>query len=361
MEDRSRGTNAFTRRRSAPRFLLTLLAAPLAVLLFTVALRLLVAGAAPLTDLLDALSAAGMLNLIGLGWIGSYLVLSGSPIAATALTLLDTGVLSQTEAFAQIVGSRLGASFVVLAVGFLYYLRGQRLPDSIHVGVVAFLVTVSTWIPVALLGAAALHWGWFDGIAIGAVEPLATLNNDVYGPPIRNLRDALPDALIFVAGLALLLGAFKLFDSVLPTPERTSDYIARLPTIVHSRWAMFALGAAVTLVTFSVAVSLTLLVPLSLRGAIRRDAIVAYVLGANVTTFADTLFAASALESGATGTVVVTTIFLALGVAVVVLVLLYRPYLAAIHWATRRITQDRRGLAWFIAAIVALPLLLTLL
>lgn len=360
MEDRSRRTRTSARRGFSPRLLLTLLAAPLAVFLFIFALRLLVAGATTLTDLLDALNAGGMLNLIGLGWIGSYLVLSGSPIAATALTLLDTGVLTQTEAFAQIVGSRLGASFVVLAVGFLYYLRGQRLPDSVHVGVVAFLVTVTTWIPVALLGAAALHWGWFDGIAIGAIEPLATLNNDLYGPPINDLRDALPDALIFVAGLALLLGAFKLFDSILPTPERTSDYIARLPAIVHTRWAMFALGAAVTLVTFSVAVSLTLLVPLSLRGAIRRDAIVAYVLGANVTTFADTLFAASALESGTTGTVVVTTIFLALAVAFVVLAVLYRPYLAAIHWAARRITRDRRGLTWFIAAIVALPVVLTL-
>jgi hypothetical protein len=37
---------------------------------------------------------------------------------------------------------------------------------------------------------------------------------------------------------------------------------------------MFALGAGVTLVTLSVVVSLTLVVPLALRGTIRRNAII---------------------------------------------------------------------------------------
>ena len=336
------------------------LAAPLALLLFVFALRALVLSAAALIDVLDLLGAEGTLNLIGVGWLGSYLVLSGSPIAATSLTLLDAGVLNQTEAFGQLVGSRVGASFIVLTVGFVYYLRGRRLPDSVHVGVVAFLVTVTTWIPIALLGLAALEWGWFDGIEFGAVGPLTSLIDTVYDPILEPARDALPDAVLFFGGVFLLLAALRLFDAALPSPENTSDRLAATPEWLHGRWSMFALGAGVTLATLSVAVSLTLLVPLALRGTIRRDAIVPYVLGANITTFADTLFAAAALENGATGTIVVTTIIFASMIAVLVLGVFYRPYVRAIHWATRRISQDRRSLAGFIAAIVVVPLVLTL-
>ena len=82
---------------------------------------------------------------------------------------------------------------------------------------------------------------------------------------------------------------------------------------------MFALGAGVTLATLSVAVSLTLLVPMALRGTIRRDAIVPYVLGANITTFVDTLFAAAALERGGAAVIVVTTMIFATLVALFVL------------------------------------------
>jgi sodium-dependent phosphate cotransporter len=335
-------------------------AAPVALLLFIFALRTLVLSAAALIDVLDVLGAEGALNLIGVGWLGSYLVLSGSPIAATSLTLLDAGVLNESEAFGQLVGSRIGASFIVLAVGFVYYLRGRGLPDSVHVGVVAFLVTATTWIPIALLGLVALEWGWFDGLEFGAVGPLTSLIDAIYDPVLEPLQDALPDGILFFGGVFLLLAALRLFDAALPTPEDTSDRLSKTPEWLHGRWSMFALGGGVTLATLSVAVSLTLLVPLALRGTIRRDAIVPYVLGANITTFADTLFAAAALESGATGTIVITTIIIASLVAVVVLALFYRPYVRAIHWATRRISQDRHSLAAFITAIVVVPLILTL-
>ena len=337
------------------------LAAPLALLLFIFALRALVLSAGALIGVLDLLGAEGTLNLVGLGWLGSYLVLSGSPIAATSLTLLDAGVLNQTEAFGQLVGSRIGASFIVLVVGFVYYLRGRRLPDSVHVGVVAFLVTVTTWIPIALLGLVALEGGWFDGLEYGAVAPLTSLIDSLYDPVLNPAREALPDALLFFGGVFLLLAALRLFDSVLPSPENTSDRLAAGPAWLHGRWSMFALGAGVTLVTLSVAVSLTLLVPLALRGAIRRNAIIPYVLGANITTFADTLFAAAALENGATGAIVITTIIFASLVALVVLALLYRPYVRAINWATRGISQDRRSLGGFLVVIIGLPLILTLL
>ena len=54
---------------------------------------------------------------------------------------------------------------------------------------------------------------------------------------------------------------------------------------------MFAVGLATTALTLSVSVSISLLVPLAARGFVRRENVWPYVLGANVTTLVDTLFA----------------------------------------------------------------------
>ncbi len=62
---------------------------------------------------------------------------------------------------------------------------------------------------------------------------------------------------------------------------------------------MFAFGTLVTLVTLSVSLSVTILVPLALKGYVRRDKVIPYVMGANIATWIDTLFAALAAELAA--------------------------------------------------------------
>jgi hypothetical protein len=57
----------------------------------------------------------------------------------------------------------------------------------------------------------------------------------------------------------------------------------------------FVVGSAVAFMTMSVSVSLTILIPLLAKGIVRREEIVPYVAGANVTTLADTLAAAMLL------------------------------------------------------------------
>ena len=58
--------------------------------------------------------------------------------------------------------------------------------------------------------------------------------------------------------------------------------------VAYRPWFMFAVGLGVTVLTLSVSVSLSLLVPLAARGYIRRENVVPYILGANITTFVDT-------------------------------------------------------------------------
>ncbi|MGH8997966.1 MAG: hypothetical protein ACRDY7_01085, partial [Acidimicrobiia bacterium] len=93
-------------------------------------------------------------STLGLGWLGACIVLSGSPVAASSLSLLDGGAIDRSQAFTMLTGSRLGASFVVLVVGFLYALRrqGKSRRAPISIGVLSLTMTVFAYLPGALLG-----------------------------------------------------------------------------------------------------------------------------------------------------------------------------------------------------------------
>ncbi|MFP3853569.1 MAG: hypothetical protein ACLFWD_04650, partial [Anaerolineales bacterium] len=119
----------------AALFLLTLL-------LFLFALEFMKAGARGLVPFFrDMLTLDDPLRGLGFGWISSYFVLSGSPIAAVALTLFDVGAISPSTSFTMIVGSRLGGSLIVILIGLLYVLRGHEHRTSMLTGLLALIIT----------------------------------------------------------------------------------------------------------------------------------------------------------------------------------------------------------------------------
>jgi sodium-dependent phosphate cotransporter len=90
-------------------------------LLFALSLELMKEGADGLAPLLrDYLAITNAGDSMGCGWLMAYLILSGSPVAAAAVALLSADALSSLQAFTMVAGSRLGASFIVLLVGFVY-------------------------------------------------------------------------------------------------------------------------------------------------------------------------------------------------------------------------------------------------
>ena len=323
--------------------------------LFVLALELLTSGASGAASVLDRLGADGPVNLFGFGWLGAYVMLSGSPVAATSLGLFSGSAISDLESFAMINGSRFGASFMVLFVGFLYYLRHRRNPDGLYIGVVALLTTFTIYTPSLVLGVVALEGGWFDGVSAGAPPGVAAASENGFGALADRADDALPALALFVLGGAVLLTSFQLFDRVLPNLDPPSPRLERVLSFFHRPLTMFAMGGLVTLVTLSVSISLTLLVPLSLKGVVRRHGIVPYVMGANITTFVDTLFAAVLLDTPRAVTVVVTQMSLTAAVSVLVLLLLYEPYQRAVLGLAHRVTAGRRPFIAFLAAIFVVP------
>jgi len=328
--------------------------------LFILALQLLKVGAKGVADILEGANANGPLNLLGFGWLGSYLVMSGSPVAAIAMSLFSAEAISDSEALAMINGSRLGASFIVLFVGFLLYATRRRTADGLYIGVVALLTAFTLWLPALPLGLLALRSGCFDGIQVASPGALTSFVDVVFDPMTDRADEHLHNLLIFVMGAAGLLISFAVFDRALPDLEQPSLRVERLKDALHRPFVMFVLGLIVTAMTLSVSISLTLLIPLSLRGYVRRTGIIPYVMGANISTWVDTMLAALLLDSPRAFTIVFTQMAVGATISLLVLLLAYKPYSRLLLATAHRVMLGKREFALFLGAIFLIPVILFL-
>jgi Na+/phosphate symporter len=298
-------------------------------------------------------------STLGMGWLGACLVLSGSPVAASSLTFLGGGVIDRSQAFTMLTGSRLGASFVVLVVGFIYALRrkgsGRKAPVSI--GILSLTMTVFAYLPGALLGWLLLRGGAFDGLTLNAPPSLLSLTDTAFGWLADLIKHFVPDWGLFPAGLAVLLIAFKAFDRALPdlSAERLEG---RGAAWFRKPWAMFGLGCVVALMTMSVSVALTILVPLVAKGHLKRDEVLPYIAGANITTLADTLVAAMLVSNPDAARVVLAEMVGVTAWTLGLIGFMYPTVRQAALRIARTVLATRTRLAVSIAALFTVPLLL---
>lgn len=327
--------------------------------LFVLSLQLMKRGATGITPILDVLSVHSAVNYLGFGWLNAYLLGSGSPVASVALTLYSKSVLSDTQAYFMISGGRLGASFIVLFVGFIYYVRGRREPDGLYIGVVALMTTGIVYAAGIPFGYVLLKSGWLDGVRFGSPGVIQGVN-DAYAPAIDLFDAFLPLLGLFVVGVVAVVASLKMFDAALPSLESTDARFQRVVELLHQKFTMFILGIAITVLTVSVAVSLTILVPLSMKGIVRRKNIIPYVMGAQIGTFVDKLFVTLLLDAPRAFTIIFSEMLAVLTVSVVLLVFVFDPFRALILGAASRATSSKRGFAIFLAALFVVPAALLL-
>ncbi|MDY6878242.1 MAG: hypothetical protein SWK90_18820 [Chloroflexota bacterium] len=331
-------------------------------LLFILALGLMKEGAGGLTPLLGGhLEITNGADSMGFGWLTACLVLSGSPVAAAAVALLSADALSSLHAFTMIAGSRLGASFIVLLTGFIYAIRGHERWTALTAGVLSLLLTGSIQLLALPVGSLILSRGWLDYISLPALDKLAIGINLGLEPLIGPLATILPDWMLFVIGVGLVMLSFHLFDQALPQVRLEKTNLGQIPRLVYRPEVMFLMGLGITLLTMSVSISVGILVPLSTRGYMRRENIIPYILGANISTLADTLIAAALLGDPRAMTVVMTHMACATIVSLPLILLVYRPYERIISNALAWITRRRRNFAIFLGTIFVIPVILILL
>ena len=332
----------------------------LALFLFVGALQVMKTGAASL----DILKSGGLLvknagSTLGLGWLGALLVLSGSPIAASALTLVAARSISEIQGFTMLTGSRLGAAFVVLLVAVIYALRatgeGEKV-KPVSTAVMALTTTALIYIPGSIIGFFLLRWEPFRAIDPSFPAQFTDLIDLVYGGLLDRI-ETLPAFVLFAGGLGILLLSFKLIDTVLPEMSDEAIEHSRLGWLTK-KWPMFGLGLLVALVTMSVSVALTVLVPLNAKGYVKRENMLPYIMGANITTLGDTLLAAFLLGSPAAVRIVLAGI---VGTSIVCLVILgffYEPVRKGVWKFQKAMVRSKPRLAAFTAGLFIVPILL---
>ena len=331
-------------------------------LLFVLALGLMKEGAGDLAPLLRGrLEITNAADSMGFGWLMAYLILSGSPVAAAAVALLSADALLPLQAFTMVAGSRLGASLIVLLVGFIYALRGHDHWTALTAGVLSLLLAGSVQLAALPVGLLILSRGWLDNLAIPALEGLAAGINLGLAPLVGPLAAILPGWTLFAAGVGMVTLSFRLFDRALPQMRLERTGFSQLPRLVYHPEVMFLMGLVITLLTMSVSISVGILVPLSARGYMRRENIIPYILGANISTLADTLIAAALLGDPRAVTVVVTHMVCAAIVSLLLILLAYRSYERAVSDALAWITRRRRNFALFLGVILVIPVVLILL
>lgn len=331
----------------------------LSLFLFLLAITLMKEGARALTPLVrDGFKVTNPANSLGFGWLFAYLVMSGSPVAAAALTFFDAGVISQLSTFTMITGSRLGASFIVLFIGFIYVLRGRDKSTSLSMGLLSLTVTGTTYVMALLVGMALLQSGVLEGVQLQSGALLNSLTDLIFDPIAALFLTFLPRWSLFLVGLLIILFSFNLFDKCLPEMTIKESQVGHVSRLVYRPIIMFLLGAAVTMVSMSVSVSLSILVPLSHRGFVRRENVIPYIMGANITTFVDTLLAAVLLDNPPAFTVVLVEMLSIAIVSLIILVTVYRPYQKGIlHWVGW-VSSNNRNLAVFMFVILLIPIIL---
>jgi Na+/phosphate symporter len=329
--------------------------------LFILAISLLKDGARGVAPLLqERLAITNTANSLGFGWLFAYVIMSGSPVAAAALAFFDAGALDPIGAFAMITGSRLGASFIVLFIGFLYVLRGRDRATSLSMGLLSLIVTATTYLPGLFVGAFILRTGLLDSVQFQSGALLQSVVDLVIEPVTGVILYLLPNWAVFLTGLCILIVSFQLFDKCLPQMAIKESRFGWMSRLIYRPWVMFLLGALITVISMSVSISLSILVPLSARGFVRRENVIPYIMGANISTFIDTLLAAVLLNNPPAFTIVLVEMVSITILSIFILVFFYGRYQRFVLDFVAWITASTNNLVFFMLIIFCLPIVLLL-
>jgi sodium-dependent phosphate cotransporter len=351
---------AFARvRASAPLWI----GAIASVALFLFAVQLLgtatEAAAVPLRQFF-AHHVSGDAQALGVSWLATYVLTNGSIVAALSVSLFGNGIVTDAQLFLMVAGSRLGAAAIVVLIGALDYLQKRRysLGEATSLGLLAFLLTHSVYLPATVVGYLALPWLQHPLESVGTRTNVSTQFS-----PLELVTTTVVDAvgaeLGFVLAVAVLFASLNFFDRVLKRVD-TAWLRARFFRRFKRIWVALALGLFITGITTSVAFSLGVIVPLYNRGYLKRREVVPYVLGANLGTLFDTVLVAVVLQSPVSVALVLTLLLvstlLTLGAT-----LWFDPYFRTVETAHRRLVEDFRYFVGFVVLLIAVPVALALL
>ena len=119
----------------------------------------------------------------------------------------------------------------------------------------------------------------------------------------------------------------------------------------------FLAGFFITLFTMSMSISMAILLPIYLaRRFVNRKMVVAYAIGANISTLFDTLFL-GLLTKSVLGISTILAFLVGVTLVAGLLFLLFKPYQKSISYLTGKILKDKRTFIIFTCIIIFVPII----
>jgi len=338
--------------------ILRIAAIVIAVTLFLFGIQLLSAATGRLSStlrlVLDAIVDENF-PALGISWMTTYGLLNGSAVAAVALSLFTVEIISASQLFLMVVGSRLGAAGVVVLIGGFDFLQKRRysLRKATSLGLLTFLVTHTIYVPAAVLGIIVINVFRIDVVGLGQFVNVDIRWFEFFAPLASGIVDQVGAAVGLLLAFLLVVFSLRLFDRVFATID-TMRYYDSIFTRIEHRLFSLGLGMLITGVSTSVAFSLGVVVPLYNRGSVDRKEIIPYIMGASLGTLTDTLFVALALQSSV-GLVMVLLVFGTATVMTALALAMYKPYLRFVESLHDRLLTDIRVFLLGVGLLILVP------
>lgn len=295
------------------------------------------------------------LRSLGFGWLAAYIILSGSPIAALALSFFDAGLLSSTSAFFMIIGSRLGASFILIAIGLIEYFKNERgFSDSLSVAFLSFLISYSTLFPSLIFGYILLRYNLFT---FTVSIPWLTHFLNLYQPLVHTLLHYIGTFFSFPFSLLLVWLSLSTFERAFRKIEIKEAQSAWVNFLMENPAFSLLFGFLVTLAGQSVSLSLGIMIPLYIQGYIQRRNLIPYIMGANIATYTDTLSAALILQNTTAINLVMVAVLSNTLISAVFL-LFYQKYYTILEKTMNSLMYTKSALSIFFIFLFTCPLFL---
>lgn len=322
------------------------------------------------------------LKSLGIGWLASFVIFSGAPIAVLSGHFLTHGILEPNSVFYLILGSRIGLAAIIFFLGLIFFLKGKNYYHSAKLGLIAFLISISVAFLATILGkiVSFLQIDQFFGNLLFS-DKMNLLDRFLSEGSLGEIAarfsiDNLGPVFTVIIGLILIVVLIELLERVFYILEfkkhsfHKSRHKKTILRFLKKPHYAFLTGLCITALTLSSIVSITLLIPFysheSMRerlkdllkeGTIAQRILIPYIMGALLGSYIE-IFIFTKISGNYLSSGVVFNAFFSSLLALGFLALIFRLYSDLIVKISNWMLSHKSYLPELIILLFILPLLL---
>lgn len=225
-----------------------------------------------------------------LSYMMTEITMSGSPIAWAFVWLWEALNINPMNMIFILMWTRWGVNSVLLITWLMLLIKQRSLRRALGITVIQFFVTFSVTLLSATYVAYFLNWWFLDVVAkfltsnLNNYFSISQFIGNISNIFVYNIANIY---FILILWILFLFGWLFAFDKSFSfiNSKSAEKKIKKIETIRNA----FIFWFVLTALTMSLSISVTFLLPLYVRKIVTRRYLIAYILGANISTLFDTL------------------------------------------------------------------------